>query len=199
MGKTVILDAGHGGMIGGEYQTPGKRSPEWEKGILYEGMFNRWVVNRIIERLDRARVPYYHVSPEYYDVNLYTRAKRANDFYAIDKDVWLLSIHANAGGGGGIEGFTTRGITGSDELADIVLRNLEIDFDGKQKMRYDWGDGDRDKEENFYILRKPICPAVLVECGFMDNKTDYEKLWDEAYLSKLVDSFTRSIKEIYEM
>ena len=36
--KTIILDAGHGGMINGKYQTKGKRSPVWEDGsVLYEG------------------------------------------------------------------------------------------------------------------------------------------------------------------
>ncbi|MBK8888090.1 MAG: hypothetical protein IPN46_16750 [Saprospiraceae bacterium] len=50
MGRTVILDNGHGGVINGKYQTTGKRSPNWDKGVLFEGMFNRWVVNRIIEK-----------------------------------------------------------------------------------------------------------------------------------------------------
>ena len=33
-------------------------------------------------------------------------------------------------------------------------------------------DGDRDWEEDFYILRKSWCPAVLTENFFMDCKTD---------------------------
>jgi N-acetylmuramoyl-L-alanine amidase len=33
-------------------------------------------------------------------------------------------------------------------------------------------DGDMDWEEGFYILRKSLCPAVLTENFFMDNKTD---------------------------
>ncbi|MBK8079429.1 MAG: hypothetical protein IPK25_03525 [Saprospiraceae bacterium] len=57
MGRTVILDNGHGGVINGIYQTSGKRSPNWNQGILYEGMFNRWVVNRVIEALDRKKNP----------------------------------------------------------------------------------------------------------------------------------------------
>ena len=36
-----ILDNGHGGMIDGVYQTPGKRSPVWPDGTqLFEGEFN---------------------------------------------------------------------------------------------------------------------------------------------------------------
>ena len=43
--KTIILDAGHGGLINGVYQTKGKRSPIWPDGRqLFEGVFNRQIV-----------------------------------------------------------------------------------------------------------------------------------------------------------
>ena len=41
-----------------------------------------------------------------------------------------------------------------------------------QKIRRDYSDGDPDWEENFYILSKTQCPAVLTENFFMDNKED---------------------------
>ena len=37
---TWLLDPGHGGMIDGEYQTAGKRSPEFEFGQYFEGVGN---------------------------------------------------------------------------------------------------------------------------------------------------------------
>jgi hypothetical protein len=44
-----ILDNGHGGMIDGVYQTPGKRSPVWPDGTqLFEGEFNRAIVKRLL-------------------------------------------------------------------------------------------------------------------------------------------------------
>lgn len=159
-------------------------------------MFNRWVVNRIIEQLDRKQIPYYHIAPELTDTTLETRKNRANRIYAVDKETYILSIHANAGGGKGIEGFTTEGVTKSDNIAEIFLKNLEIDLVG-QNMRFDISDGDKDKESNFYILRKPIAPAFLLECGFMDHETDYNNLWDEEYLQTLVNSLVRSIEAIY--
>ena len=197
MGKTVVLDNGHGGVINGVYQTAGKRSPKWSKGVLFEGMFNRWVVNRVIEKLDRLNLPYYHISPELTDTSLSTRVNRANAIHSKNKNAWVLSIHANAGGGIGVEGFTTVGVTGSDTLGEVVLTNLEKDLVG-QKMRFDRSDGDRDKEVNYYILKKPRASAFLLECGFMDNKSDYNNLWDEKYLEVLVDSLVKSIKQIYE-
>lgn len=191
-----IFDNGHGGMIAGNYQTPGKRSPNWECGVLYEGMFNRWFVNRLIEKMDRAGLKYHHVSPELTDVSLETRVVRANDIYKNNKNVYLLSVHANAGGGNGIEGFTSPGTTGSDAIGEKFLHQIEKDFKGIQKMRFDFLDGDRDKEEKFTVLTKTHCSAFLLECGFMDQKDDYFKLWDEEYLERLVGSVFKTIQEI---
>ena len=40
----ILLDAGHGGIIDGEYQTSGKRSPKWGDGSQYfEGKGNRQI------------------------------------------------------------------------------------------------------------------------------------------------------------
>lgn len=192
-----ILDAGHGGMINGKYQTAGKRSPNWSKGILYEGMFNRWVVTRLIEKLDRAKLPYYFLNPEYKDISLRTRSNRANNIMHENKDTYILSIHANGGGGKGLEVFTSKGYTLSDKLADVFIEDLENTLEDYD-FRYDLSDGDKDKEANFWILRKPIGPAILVECGFMDNKADYNNLWDECYLEHIVNSLFESIKKLSE-
>lgn len=191
-----IFDNGHGGVIGGQYQTPGKRSPNWECGILYEGMFNRWVVNRLIEKMDRSGLEYYSVCPELKDIPLWKRVERANKINAFDRNTYFLSIHANAGDGKGIEGFTSKGRTQSDVVGEIILQNLQIDLIGTQVFRFDTSDGDRDKESNFYVLRNTKCAAFLLECGFMDNKVDYKKLWDQKYLEQLVDSIFRSIVQL---
>lgn len=190
-----ILDSGHGRVINGLYQTPGKRSPEWEKGVLYEGMFNKWVTNRILEELDRRGVPYYYISPEHTDISLDLRVDRANKIYRDNTNTYLLSIHANAGEGTGIEGFTSPGQTKSDAIADMFLSRLERKMN--MKMRYDLSDGDKDKEANFQILRYTHCPAFLLECGFMDHKKDYHNLWDRSYLSLLVDTLVETIVELY--
>lgn len=188
----VILDAGHGGVIGGVYQTPGKRSPEWGRGVLYEGMFNRWVVNRLIERLDRAGVPYAHVSPELTDVPLVERVKRANALAKSHPGSFLLSVHANAGGGAGMEVFTGKGQTKSDPIAETIIDHLVASCPG-HPLRADMADGDRDKEADFYILRETVCPAVLVEVAFMDSAADYARLWDESFLAGVVDGLFKAI------
>ena len=196
MSKIVILDNGHGGMIGGQYQTPGKRSPNWSKGILYEGAFNRWIVSLIIMQLDQAQVPYYHISPELEDISLAKRVKRANDLHASNKNVYVLSIHANAGGGEGVEGFTSKGDTPSDPIAEDFLCAFEENL--KTKMRFDFFDGDRDKEADYQILKYTRCPAVLLELGFMDFKKDYNLLWSRAYQEKVAKIIADVIIKLYK-
>lgn len=195
MSRIPVFDSGHGGMINQVYQTAGKRSPKWSRGVLFEGMFNRWVVNRCLEKLDRKGLPYYHISPELTDTGLSTRSSRADKIYSSNKETYLLSIHANAGGGKGIEGFTTKGETKADPIGEIFLRNLEED--GVNVLRKDLSDGDRDKESNFWMLRKPKMPSFLLECGFMDEDSDYNNLWDLDYLERLTDSLVKSIEQIY--
>lgn len=54
----VLLDNGNGGLINGEYQTKGKRK-DWGNGqVVYEGEFNRAIVNGIIEQLTDLKIPY---------------------------------------------------------------------------------------------------------------------------------------------
>tara|TARA_S200002703_G_scaffold118613_1_gene104277 strand:+ start:97 stop:705 length:609 start_codon:yes stop_codon:yes gene_type:complete len=200
MGKTVILDNGHGGVINGVYQTKGKRSPDWDKGVLYEGEFNRAIVNRIVNLLSVSsaigfKVPYYNISPELTDVSLGTRVNRANKIYAENPNTYLLSIHANAGGGTGGEIFVHP--EASDESRIIADR-----FAGYVKGigGLKWRPASANnlvKEANYKILRKTNCPAMLLEVAFMDNEYDYELLWNEDFRNDYATALAVIIAKIY--
>ena len=72
--------------------------------------------------------------------------------------------------------YTCKGQTESDRLADCLYKAAEQILENKV-IRTDYArDGDPDWEENFYILSHSLCPAVLVECFFMDNKKDQKYL-----------------------
>jgi N-acetylmuramoyl-L-alanine amidase len=51
-------------------------------------------------------------------------------------------------------------------------------------------------EENFTILQKTTCPAILIEWLFQDNKEDVKLLMDQATNSKLVDTLIIAIDKI---
>ena len=55
------------------------------------------------------------------------------------------------------------------------------------------GDGDPDFEENFYVLRKTICPAVLTENFFQNSKNDVEWLESEEGFKTVVEYHVNGI------
>ena len=69
----------------------------------------------------------------------------------------------------------------------------------KVKIRTDMSDGDRDWEEDFYILSKSWCPAVLTENFFMDNHSDLEYLQSRDGKQAVVDIHVEGIVECLEM
>lgn len=170
----VILDNGHGGLINGKYQTKGKRSPKWQdRTQLYEGEFNRAIVNGIVQELIRLKINFVHVSPEYKDTTLSTRVKRANKYDT--HRAFYLSIHSNAGGGQGSEVYTSPGETKSDKIASIFGEEYQKEFP-KRHLRIDFSDGDLDKEQHFYVLTKTKIPAILTENFFMDNEAECKNI-----------------------
>lgn len=169
----VLLDNGHGGLINGQYTTQGKRKDWGNNGIIYEGEFNRAIVSGIIEQLTLLKIPYVNLAPEYRDVRLETRVRRANKYPA--NKSFYLSVHSNAGGGHGSEIFTSPGNTKSDAIATIFGETYQNKFPNR-RLRTDFSDGDLDKERRFYVLTKTKMPAILTESFFMDNFEEFRDI-----------------------
>ena len=66
------------------------------------------------------------------------------------------------------------------------------------RIRTDYSDNDPDWEENFYILRHSLCPAVLTENFFMDNKSDLEYLQSQTGKQAIIDTHVEGIEEWIE-
>lgn len=86
----------------------------------------------------------------------------------------------------GWSAYTSKGQTKADILAECLYDAAATNLPGK-RIRTDSSDGDRDWEENFYILRHSICPAVLTENLFMDNPSDCTFLLSPEGQQALVD------------
>lgn len=171
----VLLDNGHGGLINGAPQTVERRSHALPNGArLYEGEFNRAIVNGLIQELTFLNIPYVNICPEIRNVTLTTRVRRAN-IYKNEKNVFLVSVHSNAGGGRGSEFFTSRGRTKSDPIANIFAEEYINEFPDR-RLRTDLSDGLLGKEANFTILKKTAMPAILSENFFFDNKEEVENI-----------------------
>jgi N-acetylmuramoyl-L-alanine amidase len=189
--KIVILDNGHG------KETPGKCSPIWGDGSqLFEWEFNRDIVRRICEKLDKEQIEYRVLVPETYDVSLSERCNRANAFYKdANRMAFLISVHANAGGGTGWECYTSVGETKSDAMATVFCEEARHEFPN-EKMRFDYSDNDPDKESQFYILKNTNCPAVLTENFFMDTEKDCKLIMSNEGREQIAKMHVAAIKRI---
>ena len=84
----------------------------------------------------------------------------------------------------------------SDKLAECLCESAIKNFPGR-RIRTDMSDGDRDWEEDFYILRKSWCPAVLTENFFMDCKTDLAYLQSVEGKRAVVTTHVEGIVEYF--
>lgn len=167
----ILIDNGHGS------NTAGKRSPD---GLFREYAWNREIAAQVVYGLRKLGYDAELLVPELYDVSLLERVHRVNvKCQSLGKEnVILVSVHGNAAGMGkewmsarGWCAFTCAGQTKSDILAEHLYKAAERNFVG-HKIRTDKTDGDKDLEKAFYICRKTLCPAVLTENFFYDNKED---------------------------
>ncbi len=180
----IIWDNGHG------IETAGKRSPVWADGTqMFEYEFTRDIVKRCNTYLKNRNYETYILVPELNDISRKERIERAN---RVKKDSILLSIHANAGGGTGHESFTTIGPTKADLLAEYIYDSFSSKIPS-MKMRTDKTDGDKDKEKNFDIIYGVWMPAVLIECGFMDNYENYKFMSSEEGRTLISEAISEGI------
>ena len=174
-----IFDNGHGGMIDGVYQTPGKRSPIWPDGsVLYEGEFNRAIVDRLVDYCEANNIDHVNLIDTPEDVPLSERTSKANSIAkSSDKPCIYVSIHANGfsdESANGWEVYTSPGETKSDGIATILFEKAVREFKGEY-MRQSTSDGDPDKEANFYVVVHTTMPAILSENFFMTNYDNCHK------------------------
>ncbi len=188
-----LYDNGHG------VDTAGKCSPDQS---LREYKKARELVKDIVARRRAMGHDARILVPEDKDISLGERCRRVNAICnEVGKsNVLLVSIHCNAAGAdgkwksaGGWCAYTSPGQTNADTLATHLYDAAETaladyieafpihkakgEYDSKQRpIRTDYSDGDPDYEARFYILMHTLCPAVLTESMFQDNKADVDFL-----------------------
>lgn len=207
----VFLDNGHGGIVGGNYITPGKRSPIYDNGEqLFEGVYNRQIVKRICDKialLKDADIIVELVAAGNSDTALGARVRTANDLwekYGRCPAIYI-SIHGDAAGDGihwnqasGISVYTSKGQTKSDVFASLLIDKLD-DIVVGVKWRTDETDKDPDKEENFYVLKETHMPAVLSENGFMTNFAECKRMMGDLWQDVISQAHVNAIETYKKM
>lgn len=88
-----------------------------------------------------------------------------------------VEIHNNAGGGDGAEVFHHHGGGVGKTLAENILKeivNIGQNSRGTKIRKNSQG------KDYYGFIRNTSCPAVIVECAFVDNATDLEILASES-------------------
>ena len=187
----VLVDNSHG------EETPGKRSPD---GRFREYAYTRRLASVIVAGLRSLGHDAELLVPETHDVSLPERVRRVNTICQKvgAQNVILVSVHVNAAGNGewktarGWSCYTSKGQTKSDTIAECLYTAAERYLAG-HRIRTEKVDGDRDIEQGFYILRKTLCPAVLVENFFMDNRDDLAFLESSAGQAAIITTHIEGI------
>ena len=204
MGKHWLLDNGHGGVDNGVYLSAPNYDPHnpstWykmhvhEDGPLFEGEFNRQIVDKIAWKLSQLGIDYTVIVPECEDISLEERVTRANNIHKRDKRCVFVSIHGNAfnSNAEGFEVFTSKGETKSDPIAEVFSEEMDKMFPS-EVMRWDISDGDKDKEANFYLLKNTWMPALLTENFFFDNPEQAKLMMSEDGQEKIAQAHVNAI------
>jgi N-acetylmuramoyl-L-alanine amidase len=187
--KTILIDPGHGGIDGGASSKDGTI----EKNI-----------NLNIGLLLGANLKSQGYKVEYTrteDVGLYTEGKSVKEkkYEDLNKRVSLkeetncdvfVSIHLNTFPQSSCKGAQVwySSYNDSERLANIMQNTLKDKLDQSNKRE------PKAAGTQYKVLRgNDNMAGVIVECGFLSNPEECQKLKDENYQNKIADSLAESI------
>ncbi len=155
-GKTIALDAGHGGADPGAVNT-NPENPVAEKDQ------NRAVVDILKEKLEGDGATVIDVRPGDETVDLYERPKRAN---AAGADI-SVSVHHNS---------ATPSANGTETyFADAGGQKLGAALNSRLLMGLGTPDRGVQQKVGFVLTRLPTMPAVITEGSFVTNDEEAKK------------------------
>ena len=185
----IALGAGHG------INTPGKRCL---KSIDPNETREWWLNDRICDYVESYLKDYEGYKLLRLDdsddgkdnILLADRVKAANDFCAD----FYLSVHHNAGinggSGGGIVVYVCPSASTTSREWQGALYDALIEHTGLK------GNRTQPKAEgNYYVLKHTKMPAVLLELGFMDSKTDVPIILTDEYAQQCARAIVEVIVE----
>lgn len=174
----VVLDAGHGGNDPGKVGINGAQ----EKDLNLEIML---LVKKYLEADDIRVVVTRDTDTGLYDADASNKKvqdmKRRLALIEEAAPAVTVSIHQNSYPEEYVRGAQVFYYTGSQEgkkLAEKIQARLveKVDMDNRRTVK---------ANDSYYLLKKTSSVIVIVECGFLSNPEEAEKLCDREYQEKL--------------
>ena len=185
-GKKIYLDAGHGGKDPGAYYKD-----------IYEEDINLKIVLKLKDKIESMGGIVYLTRNDDYDLSnlnaklrkrsdLANRAKMINDS---DADIYL-SIHLNSSvhtSWKGAQVFYDDINKENEEIAEIFQKQFNKRLNSDKKIK---------EISNLYMYKNIKKKGLLLELGFISNPIERNKLLNEKYQDKIVNTIIESLIEI---
>jgi N-acetylmuramoyl-L-alanine amidase len=183
-GKSVVVDAGHGGFDPGTIGVSGSEEDE----------LNLTVANYLKAELESRGAD---VTMTRSDENAIAETKQADmdkrgEIIRNSNSDIVVSVHMNSFKDEDVSGPLVIFMPGSDQgktLAELIQQRLndELEPDSEGSARSD----------NLFVLRAGNQPSVLVECGFISNAKEEKKLLTEDYQKKVATAICDGVEDFF--
>ena len=189
--RKVVVDAGHGGFDSGKVGINGAL----EKDINLE------IARKVQQKLEQAGIA--TIMTRKTDQGLYDEGeenkkqqdmkRRCSVINESEADL-AVSIHQNSYTQESICGpqvfyyeTSVKGQKPAEILQETLNQNLEIVRPREGKAN-----------DTYYLLRKTEIPTVIVECGFLSNTEEAEKLMKDAYQEKIAQAICEGVQKFLQ-
>lgn len=177
-GVSVLLDAGHGADDTGAMGVAGRDAPQEKDVNLAVALATKY-------RLEQLGATVHSIRTDDTFLTLIERNQKITElkpdfFIAIHHNSVELTVDANEAGGTECYYFYDAG----KPLAEALVQNV-VAATGRADRTAQWG--------YYYVARNTLCPAVLLECGFMVNPSEYENVTDEAVILREGDAIAQAV------
>jgi len=193
--KIILIDAGHGGMDGGTSSKNGTLEKE----------INLSIAIKIKETLQKSGYEVVMTREEDTGPNLKSGTIRAKyiedlknrcDLKKSSNCDMLISIHLNYFEQSKYYGAQVwySNYKDSVTLGSVIQKNFKTDLDPNNKRV------PKAAKNSYKLLREnDTMPSVIVECGFLSNNEEEQKLKSGEYQEKIADSINKSVDEFFKM
>ncbi|MFJ6210746.1 N-acetylmuramoyl-L-alanine amidase [Lysinibacillus sp. NPDC092081] len=178
--RIIILDPGHGG-----------KDPGTVVGSNSEKAITLKVGTIVKQKLEAAGAKVYMTRTG----DTYPSLQDRVDFTNANYGEIFVSIHVNSAANTSAQGTETYyAISTGDmyqediDLATFVNNQIVNNLNMKNRGV---------KEEQYYVIRNTIIPAILAELGFLTNDEDRAKMTDDQYVELFAESIYKGILEYY--
>ncbi|MBR5473566.1 MAG: N-acetylmuramoyl-L-alanine amidase [Clostridia bacterium] len=188
--KTVIIDAGHGGFDGGASAADGTVEKDINLQISQKicAMLRLNGYNVIMTRNEDT-------GTEDDESQAIARRKKSDlsnrlQIMKDNPDAVFVSIHLNkftTSAANGAQVFYSKNYKESYTLANSVQKSIVSHIQPENTRVIKQG------TDSTYLLKNAAVPAIIVECGFLSNKNELQKLKNDDYQTQMAFAITYGI------